>query len=145
MTPKIKYLSSLWVNLFSVVCFLPGLRIALASLGLRHAILYTAYKVTEAKTEIPRPQVLINKWTLWLFFSGKRTCEIENFFCHFVFNLFFFENMTENSTDSMLYITKTPNLCYIWYKLEVSNRISKKRNLKIRHFKRNNKNWRKIK
>ena len=32
-------------------CFLPGLRIALASLGLRHAILWTAYKVTEAKTE----------------------------------------------------------------------------------------------
>ena len=39
------------MNLFSVVCFLPGLRIAHASHGQRHAIRWTAYKVTEAKTE----------------------------------------------------------------------------------------------
>ena len=42
-------------------CFLPGLNFALASLGLRHAILETAYKVTEAKSETQSPQVLMNK------------------------------------------------------------------------------------
>ena len=43
-------------------CLLPTRpRIALASLGLRHAILETAYKVTEAKSETQSPQVLMNK------------------------------------------------------------------------------------